>query len=68
MTLQNVSSITIAIDDSGRLINIYSGWKPTHLTSVFSLRASVPLPPDGTTLTAFTNVNTDVNTVVADVR
>ncbi len=38
----------------------YSGWKPTHLTSVFSLQTSVLLPPDGTTLTAFTDVNTDV--------
>jgi len=45
-----------------------SGWKPIHLTSVFSVRASVLSPPDGTTLTAFTDVNTDVNMDVADVR
>jgi len=30
---------------------LMSGWKPTNLTSVFSLRTSVLLP-DGTTLTA----------------
>ncbi len=39
--------------------NGISGWKPTHLTSVFALQTSV-LPPDGTTLKAFANVNTDV--------
>jgi hypothetical protein len=37
-----------------------SGWKPTSLTSVFSLRTSILLPPDGTTPTAFAVVNTDV--------
>ncbi len=41
-----------------------NGWKPMHLTSVFSLRTSVLSLPDGTMLTAFTDVNTDV----ADVR
>jgi hypothetical protein len=41
-----------------------SGFKPTHLTSVFSLRTSILSPPDGTMLTAFTDVITDV----ADVR
>jgi hypothetical protein len=40
-----------------------SGWKPTHLTSVFSLRTSILSLPDGTTLTAFTYVNTDVANV-----
>ena len=44
-----------------------SGWKPTHLTSVFSLWTYVLSPPDGTMLTAFTYVNMDVNTDVADV-
>jgi hypothetical protein len=34
---------------------IISGWKPIHLTSVFSLRTSVTLP-HGTTLTAFADV------------
>jgi hypothetical protein len=34
----------------------FSGWKPTHLTSVFSVRTSVLLLPDGTMLTAFTDV------------
>jgi hypothetical protein len=43
---------------------ISSGWKPIHLTSVFSLRTSVLSLPDGTTLMAFTDVNMDV----ADVR
>ena len=33
-----------------------SGWKPTHLTSVFSLRTSVFSLPHGTTLTAFADV------------
>jgi hypothetical protein len=37
-----------------------SGWKPTYLTSVFSLWTSVLSPPDGTTLTALADVNTDV--------
>jgi hypothetical protein len=37
-------------------LSVISGWKPTHLTFVFSLRTSVLLPPDGTTLTAFTDV------------
>jgi hypothetical protein len=37
-----------------------SGWKPTYLTSIFSLRASVLSLPDGTMLTAFADVNTDV--------
>ncbi len=32
-----------------------SGWRPTHLTSVFSLRTSVT-SPNGTTLTAFADV------------
>jgi hypothetical protein len=41
-----------------------SVWKPTHLTSVFSLRTSALSLPDGTTLIALTDVNTDV----ADVR
>jgi len=36
-----------------------SGWKPTHLTSVFALRTSILLP-DGTTLMAFADVSTDV--------
>ncbi len=46
-------------------LSVISGRKPTHhLTFVFSLQTSVLLPPDGTTLTAFTDVNTDV----ADVR
>jgi hypothetical protein len=38
-------------------------WKPTHLTSVFSLRTSVLLLPDGTMLTAFADVNMDVRQV-----
>jgi hypothetical protein len=38
----------------------YSGWKPTHLASVFSPWTSVLSLPDGTTLTAFTNVIMDV--------
>jgi len=44
------------------LQKISSGWKPTHLTSVFALQTSILLPelPDGTTLTAFADVNTDV--------
>ncbi len=42
----------------------YSGWKPTHLTSVFSLWTTVLSLPDGTTLTAFTYVNTDVADVI----
>ncbi len=33
---------------------LFSGWKPTHLISAFVLL------PDGTTLTAFADVNTDV--------
>ena len=33
-----------------------SGWKLTHLTSVFSLQASIFTSPHGTTLTAFANV------------
>ena len=38
----------------------FSGWKPTHLTSVFALWTSV-LPPDGTTLMALIRMlNTDV--------
>jgi hypothetical protein len=41
------------------LQKISSGWKPTHLTSVFALQTSILLP-DGTTLTAFADVNTDV--------
>ncbi len=41
-----------------------SGWKPTHITYVFALRTSVS-PPDGTTLKAFADVNTDVNTDVS---
>jgi hypothetical protein len=40
--------------------NFVSGWKPTHLTSVFSLLTSVLLLPDSTMLTAFMDVNTDV--------
>jgi hypothetical protein len=32
------------------------GWKPTHLTSVFSLRKSVFTSPHGTMLTAFVDV------------
>ena len=43
------------------LQKISSGWKPTHLTSVFALQTSVS-PPDGTMLT---DVNMDVNLVVA---
>ncbi len=35
---------------------VSSGWKPTHLTTVFSLQTSVLSPPDGTMLTAFTDV------------
>ncbi len=42
---------------------MFSGWKPTHLASVFSLQTSVLLPPDGTTLTAFTDVDADVRYV-----
>jgi hypothetical protein len=39
---------------------ISSGWKPTHLTSVFALRTSV-LPPDGTMLMVLIRMlNTDV--------
>jgi hypothetical protein len=34
---------------------VYSGWGPTHLTSVFSLQTSVTSPHD-TTLTAFAGV------------
>jgi hypothetical protein len=41
------------------LQKISSGWKPTHLTSVFALLTSISLP-DGTTLMAFADVNTDV--------
>jgi hypothetical protein len=41
---------------------IYSGWKPTNLTSVFSLRTSV-LSPDGTTLTALIRISMDVGLV-----
>ncbi len=33
-----------------------SGWKLTHLTSVFSLQASIFTSPHGTTLTAFADV------------
>ncbi len=33
----------------------FSGWKPTHLTSIFSLRTSVT-SPDGTMLTALVDV------------
>ncbi len=33
-----------------------SGWKPTHLTFVFSLWTSILSPPDGTMLMAFTDV------------
>jgi hypothetical protein len=40
-----------------------SGWKPTHLTSVFSLRTSILSLPDGTTLMPFTDVNMDVTDV-----
>jgi len=32
-------------------VSKHSGWKPTHLASVFALWTSV-LPPDGTILTA----------------
>ncbi len=35
---------------------IYSGWKPTYLTSVFSLGTSVFTSPPGTTVTAFADV------------
>jgi len=34
--------------------------KPTHLTSVFSLRTSIFTLPHGTTLTAFADVRADV--------
>jgi hypothetical protein len=37
---------------------LFSGWKPTHLIPAFALRAAVLLP-DGTTLTAFADVNTE---------
>ncbi len=40
---------------------LISGWKPTNFTSVLSLL-------DGTTLTAFADVNTDVRREKADVR
>jgi hypothetical protein len=46
------------------LMPLASGWKPTHLISIFSLPTSVLSPPDSSTLTAFI----DVNTNVADVR
>jgi hypothetical protein len=36
------------------------GWKPTHLTSVFSLRTSVFPLPHGTTLTAYADICTEV--------
>ncbi len=47
----------------GQFLTIFfcSGWKPTHLTSVLS-------PPDGPTLTAFADVNTDVLRENTDVR
>ncbi len=39
-----------------------SGWKPTHLTSVFALRTSILLP-DGTMLTALIQMFSDVRLV-----
>jgi hypothetical protein len=41
-----------------------SGWKPTHLTSM----GIFLLPPDGTMLMAFADVNTDVRRENTDVR
>ncbi len=41
-------------------IQYRSGWKPTHLTSVFSLWTSVFTSPHGTTLTSYGCVYTDV--------
>jgi hypothetical protein len=35
---------------------ILSGWKPTHLTSLFSLQTSIFTSPHGTMLTAFADV------------
>jgi len=41
-------------------IQYRSGWKPTHLTSFFSLQTSVFTLPHGTTLTAYRCLYTDV--------
>ena len=38
-----------------KIVEISSGWKPTHLTSVFSQRTSVT-SPHGTTLMVFADV------------
>jgi hypothetical protein len=41
--------------------DLTSRWKPTHLTSIFSLQTSVFTSPHGTTLTAFADVRADVS-------
>jgi hypothetical protein len=64
MTLSFVPLSPQQLNETGSPV----GGNQPILTFVFSLRTSVLLPPDGTTLIAFTDVNTDVNTDVADVR
>ncbi len=54
-----VHSLTLVILYKGGERKSYresSGWKPTNLTSVFSLGTSILSLPDGTTLMAFTDV------------
>ncbi len=41
-------------------INFYSGWKPTNLTSIFSLWTSIFTSPHGTLLMAYRCLYTDV--------
>jgi len=55
-SIRHIASNTVHRDilSLGLLRSLW--WKPTHLTSVFSLQTSILSPPDGTTLMAFTDV------------